>query len=385
MVATKSTLRREGVCLSQSWLCCVGVWLCGCVGVSVCVRTVWVYVCTVSLLPHTPHSTHPTLDVALSHTACLPPLCLCRALLAAVTAHCRMLELGGIRSQRQSRQRPLPATHRTVASTATATSTSTSSTSFPPPHVPFSLSSASHSASTASVSSRKRPLPAGPSTGPLSVDERPSARIKLERGRDDNAGNNREVGGRLQSGPRRRECDRIPAAVTVPFVCIRVVRQQSRLRLEERERAGQAEAASAESVTGAGQSGVDERPSAVRRVSIDDGRSLIPTAAPSASSVVVLEALSVRRPAALSSSLSPSSPPHSNRPVNFKRFHKASLPLPSPSRPARSLLVSDSGDGCRAAVEVEAVRHAEHIERLTAQMDASSSGSRTSVTGKRKR
>ena len=276
---------------------------------------------------------------------------------------------------------------------------------------PFLSLSHSLSASIVPSSSRKRPLPADAASGPMSAAGPPTARVKVERGGGRGGGRDGERGGATDSwghgalpGDSGRTADRrresVPAAATAPFVSIRAVRQQARQLREEAEAEEGRAAARVEAAQGGGgdsDSGVE----------LDNGRSSVPFPAPAAASapppaVVVVERLC--RPPAPPSAPPPASPVAASG-VNFKRFHKTPLGHPSPyqsvppaAAAARSycsaprVVVADSGEGCRAAGEVEEVRQAERIERLTAQMDDSSGYGHTgrgssigTVTGKRKR
>ena len=325
-----------------------------------------------------------------------------------------MLELGGIRSQRQSRQRPVllqPALSSVPNNAAAAASAPLSALPLP-------------SFASSSSSSRKRPLPSDASLAASSQQQQRTTRIKLERDRGEKgwaagvglgpgmgsgASSDMELGRvddkRLM---RERRDSGAGAAVraSVPFVAIRQLRQQSRQRREEQaaDAARETEAETADERS----SGPTERSDSGVALVEESGR---PSAAGVAlpppllePSVVVVERLyrSPVEPALLSSSSSAAHFPASSCP-NFKRFHKTSFGRPSsvhalhrsPSQlhpSAVHLVVADSGNGCAAAVEVEAVRLADHIELLTAQMDGTfghgrrdSSSSSVSVTGKRKR
>lgn len=317
-----------------------------------------------------------------------------------------MLELGGIRSQRQSRQRPLTATQHT---TSTSAADPSSSAHLPASHFVFPVPSA--------ALSRKRPLHFPDHSSDLSTAARPPARIKVERERSDRRDNDSESereseGGRGLNGngesggvvnaTRRvgeRRCER-SAVASVPFVSIRAVKQQTRQRGEETEAEAQEETEAAQSRDRNRHSDSD----GAAAVFVGNGRS---AAAPQPA-VVLMEPLlcppppHIAPPPPSSSSLSTA--------ANYKLFHKTPFGRPSSSlssspspvsssasshRPPSNklptslqLVVADSGAGCTAASEVESVRHSEHIERLTAQMEESSQYSHSSssgITGKRKR
>ena len=292
-----------------------------------------------------------------------------------------MLELGGIRSARQSRARPvLPAAAALAAPAAPSTA---------PTQPPLRT--------VDSAPSRKRPLTAEDCGAANAAVTAP--RVKLEAGRAEGSGSGsgsaRAVVSRQGGSDGGREQCAASVRCGVAFVSIRALRQRTRQRAEEKraeaeaERSGAAEAAEATEATES-RSAVHSVPSAVGEPSVVLFEPLCP---------LTLPPPPPPPPAALSLA-----PLHSAA-ANFKSFHKArpsSASLSSAAAPPRSVpsataprphsasvrvVVADSGDGCSSEAEVAAVRQSEQLERLTAQLDGGSigHGQRVPVTGKRKR
>ena len=307
-----------------------------------------------------------------------------------------MLELGGIRSARQSRQRAvLPASAALAPPTALAP-TPLPHTQPPPPHA------------VCSGPSRKRSLPAeecGAASGQVAA-----LRVKLEAGRAEASSVQRggchssASGGGVAAARavvsrqggldgRREDCA-ASARCGVAFVSVRALRQQTRQRLEEKRAEAEAEAGR----SGAAQAGegteVAEMRSAAQSVPGPVGEPCLELFEPLCSHAV---------PSPLPAAFPPA--PFHSAAVNFKSFHKAraiGASLLSSSAPPRSVssssaprphsasvrvVLEDSGDGCSSEAEVAAVRQSEQLERLTAQLDGGSigHGQRGPMTGKRKR
>ena len=309
-----------------------------------------------------------------------------------------MLEFGGIRSQRQSRQRPLPTAAAVTAVNAVNAAPFLSSASVAPP-------------------TRKRPLPAEQSALTQHAQP-PTTRVKLEadkqpllqqqqqrqqhhqqhdqhmRLEEEEETEEEEKTSIDAVAGRRRGAKQGDAGV--PFVSIRHLRQQHKQARARTDDSGQQQHHD-------GQQGNEEETAAVaehgRRMeqgsAADEPVEVRSVTAPTPS-VVLLEPISA--PAA---PYRPSASLNNPTAVNFKRFHKSAahsastIPSAAPNaRPASSisiarlppphLVVSDSGDGCSLASEVDAVRRADHIDRLTAQMDGPHTA-HISNTGKRKR
>ena len=244
----------------------------------------------------------------------------------------------------------------------------------------------------------------GSNSSPL---EPPTGRIKLEQ--DSSYSRRSGLALAMESngvGEKRRSEEAVRAAATavsvgvaVPFTSIRLLKERRRQRREAEQSTEEAEVEAAAAAAGRVGTGMEAEAEGLgRQTELDSAVEVLEHGqlAVSEAAVVLREALcSPRSPIPSVPSAAAASVPRSS--VNFKRFHKpsssfpscsSSLPSSRASLPSSSvqLVVADSGQGCSAAAEVNAVRRAEHIERLTAQLDdAVSYGHSGLVPGKRKR